>query len=393
MRAVRDSLPFPNVDRTLAQLSPANTCTLLCDAGILYVSENGAAYTPVSTGAVASGWQRVGTTISEIATTDQVAMGAAAAPAVGSKAYVQGTANPGATDATLRVRAFAGQTGDVERVETSAAAALRRLTIDGDSVITRDVVAGRDVTAVRNVTAVQGFFENAAPSSAFGTESLTASQAAAGGATGQNAFYAEVQQLSGAETVGISAEFILARTLTNSSNIALAGSFINTFHGGTGAVTALSGMFILYGADQTSTAALGAVTAAAGLTISGSATAAGGSTSAFTAMTAISIAAPGADATHTIATAKGINIANQGKAGVTNAVGIDIAAQSGAATTNLALRSAGVIQTNSTFIEISGPIAAPAAPAAGAYRMFVDAADGLLKTKGSGGTLTNIGAP
>ena len=39
------------------------------------------------------------------------------------------------------------------------------------------------------------------------------------------------------------------------------------------------------------------------------------------------------------------------------------------------------------------PIAVPAAPAAGTYNIFIDSADGKLKTQGSGGTLTTIGSP
>lgn len=60
-------------------------------------------------------------------------------------------------------------------------------------------------------------------------------------------------------------------------------------------------------------------------------------------------ATPSLGAGSAITTQIGLQVLNQGAAGITNAVGIDIAAQSGAATTNIGLRNAGITSlTNAT---------------------------------------------
>lgn len=68
--------------------------------------------------------------------------------------------------------------------------------------------------------------------------------------------------------------------------------------------------------------------------------------SAFTMVTgaALFVDVPTIGATSAVTTLTGLKINNQGATGVTNAYGIDIAAQSGAATTNVGLRNAGVTQ-------------------------------------------------
>lgn len=171
MRIVRDTLEAPNANRTLVALSQPNTFKLICDAGIAYISENAGAWTPLATGAVLSGWQRTGAAppaaglISELNLPDQVAIGAAAPPAAGSMLSVQGTVNPAANDATVRVTALAGQTGDLLRLESSAAAAQFRVTSTGNAAfagyatspsITRAVVDGVVQTNVANLAAFTG---------------------------------------------------------------------------------------------------------------------------------------------------------------------------------------------------------------------------------------------
>lgn len=156
MRIVRDTLEAPNADRTLVALSLAGTFKLICDAGIAYISENGGAWTPLSTGAVLSGWARTGAAppaaglISELNAPDQVAIGAAAPPTANTKLYVQGTANPGANDATLRIAPVAGQSGDLIMAER-AGAAMFRASVQGDVQAFQDLLSGRNVTAVANV--------------------------------------------------------------------------------------------------------------------------------------------------------------------------------------------------------------------------------------------------
>lgn len=130
MRNCRGTLVAPNVDRTTVALSAAGTWKILSDGGLLFISENGGAWARIGTSG--GGWQLVGTTISEVTTTNQVVMGAAAAPAAGSKLFVQGDADPGAGDGTVRLRAKAAQTGALFQAETSAAGFLWSLDPSGN---------------------------------------------------------------------------------------------------------------------------------------------------------------------------------------------------------------------------------------------------------------------
>src|SRR6185295_10402758 len=61
--------------------------------------------------------------------------------------------DPLAGDATMRIRADAAQTGDLERYEDSAAVALRILSMVGDETVKRDLNAGRNVNATGDVNA------------------------------------------------------------------------------------------------------------------------------------------------------------------------------------------------------------------------------------------------
>jgi len=65
-------------------------------------------------------------------------------------------------------------------------------------------------------------------------------------------------------------------------------------------------------------------------------------------------ATPSLGAGSAITTQHGLRILNQGAAGVTNAYGIDIAAQSGAATTNIGLRNAGITSLTNTTAGSAG---------------------------------------
>lgn len=73
-------------------------------------------------------------------------------------------------------------------------------------------------------------------------------------------------------------------------------------------------------------------------------------------------------------------------------IGSDAAiAQVGLGTTTVVTRVNGPLQADRYFTMVA--ITAPATPAAGQFRIYMDAADNILKAKGPGGTVTNIALP
>ena len=109
---------------------------------------------------------------------------------------------------------------------------------------------------------------------------------------------------------------------------------------------------------------------------------------------AIRLSNPTVGATSAITTNTGLSIENQGAAGITNAYGIDIAAQSGASTTNLGLRSAGIVSITNTTAGSAGAGALVVAGgiSAGAASYFGGAVTVNSSITSGAGSLTLNGA-
>lgn len=340
----------------------------------------------------AGGWERVATIIREATLTDQVAMGAAAPPDPGAKLYVEGTADPAAGDATMRVRALAGQTGDLARWEDDTGALRARIAANGalvtstevdtgnvnaigtvnagsvvagpgtftgsvtaddlattagnitsaqDVLATRDVSSGRDVLCTRFVVAAVGAGFFGASSATTSGEVVRASRSLASTSGTMQTLQADIT-LSGLGTGGGTVVGGRAQitTSTNAAPNILVGQSCRAIHGATGAVAVQ-----MVGAQSSIQ-----VSAAAGLTIGNVAAMVGfqaspfvgsqlaSSVTAYTAFEALSFIA---SAAKTFTTATTLRAPNYGQTGVTNSIGVDIDRQTGASGLNIGLRNAG----------------------------------------------------
>jgi hypothetical protein len=200
----------------------------------------------------------------------------------------------------------------------------------------------------------------------------------------------ELEQTSGADTGIKDAIFISQVTSGNASAAGGIGPALNVLfgHGGTGAVgSTSSGLLVAYGVSLNVApgVAVGSIATIQGIQFLPDVS--GGLSSATTLQIDARHRTPVTGAGHTIATKKAIQIDDQGTAQVTTGTALQIAAQS----KGLGISNQAAMQEDS-FLDV-GPIAAPANPAAGYWRLYVDVADGTLKARNSAGTVRSLAAP
>lgn len=267
-------------------------------------------------------------TVTDLTVADQLLVGTAGPHA--EKVIVNEFVNPGGGQATMRLHALAGQTGDLFRCEDSAGVA-------GCTVSPAGLLAC--VTAL----CVRASAQNAAPLAALGTEAITGVVGYVGSGATQSTLYVESKQASGASTGGSFSAFILNTLRGNSTESQ--GQYaaqLLALQAGTGAIASQYSLSLVYGADSSAPAvALGTVTNAYGLKVNFDSR--GGTTSAFTTAAGIELDTPSTDGTHTVTTKYGLWIKNHGNTGITNATGIRIEAQSGASGTNVGIDNAATL--------------------------------------------------
>jgi hypothetical protein len=116
----------------------------------------------------------------------------------------------------------------------------------------------------------------------------------------------------------------------------------------------------------------------------------GAGTASITSANGVYVSQPQTAAGRTISASTGINVQNQGNTGITTAIGVDIATQSGAATTNLGLRSQSPVVIGGTSISGSESLRVSGGGARIDGSSLVAAVTSSLSLNNSGGSI-NIG--
>jgi hypothetical protein len=263
--------------------------------------------------------------------------------AMGSPVLITVTANPPGGDAALRIHGIAGQTGDFFRCENSAGVA--QCTIGASGTV-----------ACISAIMTQLFAQNALPTSAAGTEQITAVNGFVGSGATPTTMYLESRQTSGASTGGSFGAFFVNIIDAGTEAAGQYTAQLLALQGSTGAVANQYALSLIYGASPIAAGALGTVTDAYGLKVNFDSR--GGASSAFTTATAIEVDAPQTDATHTVGTKYAIHIRNQGAVGITDATALRIEAQAGASVSNVGIdNSATLLQRGNAGFFGATPVA------------------------------------
>lgn len=200
-----------------------------------------------------------------------------------------------------------------------------------------------DVTSSANVLAPAGFVQvgPVPPVGPFGD--VRVAEVFVGDAATRVGFLADLQQTSGSDTGFVTPAFFRYSTLGNSDTFGTIGLQSVLEHGGTGVVSGTLDAFSAFfgtNPDAAPATAIGSMGTVQGFDseadMSAGASASAAATVCFRARQPF-----GTDATHTVNTAFGLLVDNQGATGITTGVGVDVRRCTGAGSFSIGVRNAG----------------------------------------------------